>query len=66
MGQVPRTTEVEYSGYDLAGHWINKHATGLEARILLHEVDHLNGLLFFDHVEDKESLTTYDELQKKL
>lgn len=66
MGEVPRATEVEYSGYDLDGTFISKRATGLEARILQHEVDHLNGFLFFDRVKDKESLTTYDELQKRL
>lgn len=66
MGQVPRGTEIEYSGYDMDGNFISKHATGLEARILQHEVDHLNGFLFFDRVEDKESLTTYDELQQRL
>lgn len=66
MGQVPRSTEIEYTGYNIEGHFICKQATGLEARILQHEVDHLNGILFFDRVEDKSSLTTYDELQKRL
>ncbi|KTC66346.1 polypeptide deformylase (plasmid) [Legionella adelaidensis] len=65
MGQVPRATEIEYSGYNLDGVKINKRATGLEARILQHEIDHLNGFLFFDHIEDKDSLTTITELQKK-
>ena len=66
MGQVPRATEIEYSGYDIDGNLIKKRVTGLEARILQHEVDHLKGVLFFDRVEDKESLTTYEELQKRL
>ena len=66
MGQVPRATEIEYSGYDIDGNLIKKRVTGLEARILQHEVDHLKGVLFFDRVEDKDSLTTYEELQKRL
>ena len=66
MGQVPRATEIEYSGYDIDGNPIKKRVTGFEARILQHEVDHLNGILFFDRVEDKDSLTTYEELQKRL
>ena len=66
MGHVPRATEIEYSGFDLDGNPIKKRATGLEARILQHEIDHLNGILFFDRVEDKDSLTTYEEMQKRL
>ena len=66
MGHVPRATEVEYSGFDIEGNPICKRATGLEARILQHEVDHLHGILFFDRVEDKTTLTTYEELQQRL
>lgn len=66
MGEVPRATEIEYSGFDIAGNPISKRASGLEARILQHEVDHLNGILFFDRVEDKDSLTTFEEMQKRL
>lgn len=62
MGSVPRATEIEYSGFDIEGKPVNKIATGFEARILQHEIDHLNGILFFERVEDKESFTTIDEL----
>jgi peptide deformylase len=65
-GDVPRAMEVEYSGFDLNGNAIIRRAHGLEARIVQHEVDHLNGILFFDKVEDKNSLTTATELQKRL
>lgn len=65
MGEVPRYYEIEYSGYDIYGNLITKQVTGLEARILQHEIDHLDGFLFFDRVEDKESLSTYEEYQKK-
>ena len=65
MGQVPRAMEIEYSGFDVDGNPITKRATGLEARIIQHEIDHLKGHLFFDRVVDKESLTTLSELQNK-
>ncbi len=65
MGEVPRAMEIEYSGFDLDGKKVVKKASGLEARILQHEIDHLNGFLFFDHVEDEETLTTMSALQKK-
>lgn len=66
MGQVPRSKEVTYSGFDVEGNPITKRATGLEARIIQHEIDHLKGILFFDHVENEEDLTTYTELSQRL
>jgi peptide deformylase len=62
-GKVTRPMEIEYSGYDLDGQWITKQAQGLEARILQHEVDHLNGILFLDRAA-QESMTTVSELQQ--
>lgn len=66
MGEVPRAMEIEYSGFDLEGNLICKQAKGLEARILQHEIDHLDGFLFLDRVENKESLTTMSALQNKV
>lgn len=64
-GQVPRALEIEYSGFDLEGKQITKRVTGLEAGILQHEIDHLNGVLFVDRVEDKETLISVSALQNK-
>lgn len=63
--EVPRAMNIEYSGYNLAGTFFSKHATGLEARILQHEIDHLDGYLFTDRVEDESSYTTASELQNR-
>jgi len=65
MGQVPRYQAIHYQGYDINGHFIEKQASGLEARIVQHEVDHLNGLLFIDRVGDQSNLTTRSELLQK-
>lgn len=65
-GEVPRAMEIEYSGYDLQGSFYTKRASGLEARIVQHEIDHLNGILFFDHVKDKNTLISASELQNRL
>ncbi|HAT8967771.1 TPA: peptide deformylase [Legionella pneumophila subsp. pneumophila] len=65
MGEVPRAMEIEYSGFDIDGNKITKKASGLEARILQHEIDHLDGFLFFDRVEDQDSLTTLSAMQSK-
>ena len=64
-GEVPRAMEIEYSGYDLHGTFFSKRASGLEARIVQHEIDHLNGILFFDQVKDKRTLITASELQSR-
>ncbi|HDP0036416.1 TPA: peptide deformylase [Legionella pneumophila] len=65
MGEVPRAMDIEYSGFDIDGNRITKKASGLEARILQHEIDHLDGFLFLDRIEDQDSLTTLSELQNK-
>ncbi|HAU0992123.1 TPA: peptide deformylase [Legionella pneumophila] len=65
MGEVPRAMEIEYSGFDIDGNRITKTASGLEARILQHEIDHLDGFLFLDRVEDQDSLTTLSAMQNK-
>lgn len=65
MGEVPRAMDIEYSGFDIDGNRITKKASGLEARILQHEIDHLDGFLFLDRVEDQDSITTLSVLQNK-
>lgn len=66
MGEVPRATEIEYSGFNRNGKQITKYATDLEARILQHEIDHLDGILFFDRIEDENTIISYEEYQKRL
>lgn len=66
MGKVPRAMDIEYFGFDIKGNPLAKKAYGLEARILQHEIDHLNGYLFLDRIEDQETLTTKSALQNKV
>jgi peptide deformylase len=47
-GDVARPERVTVAGLDLGGHRISVDADGLEARALLHEIDHLDGRLFLD------------------
>ncbi|MBI2169087.1 MAG: peptide deformylase [Actinobacteria bacterium] len=54
-GNVPRATEVVVRGLDPSGSVRVIEANAFEARALLHEIDHLEGLLFLDRVT---SLTT--------
>lgn len=54
-----RPLRARLRGYDVHGEPIEETGEGLMARILLHELDHLNGILFIDHLarhDRKEAL----------
>jgi peptide deformylase len=48
---VRRATEIEVEAHDAAGEPVHVHADAFEARCLLHEIDHLDGILFLDRVD---------------
>lgn len=52
QGLVPRAREIEVSALDVAGRTIKLEAEGFLARVIQHEIDHLNGVLFIDHTSD--------------
>jgi peptide deformylase len=60
--KVPRYQSIIYRGYDVDGNLIEREVSGLHARVVQHEVDHLNGVIFLDKVTDHSSLGFYDEL----
>jgi peptide deformylase len=60
---VERPEQVEVSYKDENGRPRTIKADGLLARAIQHEMDHLNGVLFVDHITD--SLTLTEELKKK-
>jgi peptide deformylase len=60
-GQVPRAKEIKVRGLDRRGDRIELRATNFAARVIQHEADHLDGILFFDRMRSFESLTFLDE-----
>lgn len=60
-GLVPRHPEVRVRGLDRGGEPVDFVARGFEARIVQHEFDHLNGVVFLDRMRDLKSLAFYDE-----
>jgi len=52
-GKVPRYSKVRMRALDENGQEIRVKAQGFLARVLQHEIDHLNGKLFIDHIEGK-------------
>ena len=53
-GIVPRCARVTIEGYDMNGEKIRIRAREELAIAFQHEIDHLNGILFFDHIDPKD------------
>lgn len=63
-GEVPRFEKIVVSGLNREGKQIRLEVEGLAARILLHEIDHLDGVLFTDRairMIDPEQLKSEDQ-----
>ncbi|MFQ6101245.1 MAG: peptide deformylase [Anaerolineae bacterium] len=56
VGEVPRHYAVTVKGLDLRGRAVRIKAEGLLARVFQHEIDHCNGTLFIDYIEDPEKI----------
>ena len=63
-GEVLRANSLDIEGYNEQGEWVKKHAQGFEARIIQHEMDHLDGILIIERVQDFNSFGFIDILQK--
>ncbi|HEC34022.1 MAG TPA: peptide deformylase [Chloroflexi bacterium] len=61
IGEVPRHLAVTVKGLDPRGRKIRIRARGYLARILQHEIDHLNGVLFIDHASEIWSVAEGEE-----
>ena len=49
---IPRWKYIRYSGYDIHGKRIEREAEGFHARVVQHEVDHLDGILYPSRIRD--------------
>lgn len=65
-GLVPRHPKVRVQGLDREGKPLDFIATGFEARIVQHEYDHLNGVVFLDRMRDFKTLAFFDEWETYL
>ncbi len=55
-GEIKRSESVTVKGQDRQGKTIRLKATGLMAQALQHELDHLDGVLYVDHLESRDRL----------
>jgi peptide deformylase len=51
QGDVKRANEIIVKGMDMLGRPLRRRATEFEARVIQHEVDHLDGILFIDRAD---------------
>ncbi len=63
-GLVPRHPAVRVRGLDRQGQPLDYVAAGFEARIIQHEFDHLNGVVFLDRMRDLKGLAYREEWER--
>ena len=63
-GVVPRYLSVRYRGLDLDGNHIEREVAGFHARVVQHECDHLDGILYPQRMTDHRLLVFTEELQR--
>ena len=63
-GRVPRAREIRVRALDRHGDRIELRAHDFSARVIQHETDHLDGILFFDRMKSFQSLTFLDEYSR--
>lgn len=64
MGEVPRFTHIRYSAFDLDGNRFEREAVGFHARVVQHECDHLDGILYPQRIENMQNFGFNDELAR--
>lgn len=62
-GQVKRPKQVKLNAYNLQGEEIVTEVDGLMARVLQHELDHLDGVIFPDRMSETGRMEIVDELE---
>lgn len=62
-GVVPRWAAIRYRGFAVDGTPVAREAHGFHARVVQHEVDHLDGVLYLDRMDDLRLLAFESELQ---
>ncbi len=61
-GLVPRYREIRYRGFDQFGRPVDRTVADFHARVVQHECDHLDGILYPQRIEDMRQFGFMDEL----
>jgi peptide deformylase len=62
--EVERPARIRARARDASGEELMIEAEGLEARVIQHEVDHLDGILFLDRVTDPTTFSTWEQFDR--
>lgn len=62
-GLVPRYKAIRYTGLNHKGERIEREVSGFHARVVLHECDHLDGIIYPQRIEDLRHFGFIEELQ---
>lgn len=65
-GLVPRFSRIAYRGYDQMGNVIERQADGFHARVVQHECDHLDGILYPQRIEDMTQFGFLEEVSDRM
>lgn len=60
-GRVKRHLKIKVKAQDLEGNDIRLSLEGFPARVLQHEIDHMHGIIFLDHIKDSKNLFSIDK-----
>jgi peptide deformylase len=63
-GRVPRAREIKVRAFDRTGARLELNAHDFPARVIQHEADHLDGVLFFDRMTSLASMTFLEEYSR--
>ncbi len=66
MGKVERFTRIRYAAYDLNGQRFECEASGFHARVVQHECDHLDGMLYPQRIVDMRQFGFTEELARRI
>ncbi len=61
-GEVPRFKNITYRGLDSNGNSVTSEASGFHARVVQHEIDHLDGILYPERMVDLRKFGFADEM----
>jgi peptide deformylase len=63
-GRVLRYKKIKVKAQDLEGNDIRLTLEGFPARVLQHEIDHMDGVIFLDHIKSAKNLFAMDDSGK--
>lgn len=64
FGTVVRPKEISVSAFDLSGNPVERRLEGFFARVIMHEYDHLDGVLFFDRMGEQAREELHEPMEE--